>query len=138
MRQAAALVISAFAVLVWTAPAAYAAPACTLTPADGALIRQEGVQLAWRSEPAAIAQGQLFVLIVRLCPAAAELLKLDATMPEHRHGMNYKPSIKPLGDGRFRAEGLLWHMSGRWEWRFDVRATVDAPPQTLRTSVALP
>jgi hypothetical protein len=47
---------------------------------------------------------------------------VDATMPEHRHGMNYRAGIKSLGEGRWRAEGLLLHMPGRWELRFDVQA----------------
>ena len=30
--------------------------------------------------------------------------------------------LKAEGDGRYRAEGLLFHMPGRWEVAFDVRA----------------
>ena len=43
-------------------------------------------------------------------------------MPEHRHGMNYAPTLKPLGPGRWRAEGLMFHMPGKWEFVFEVRA----------------
>ena len=43
-------------------------------------------------------------------------------MPEHRHGMNYKASIKPAAGGRYRADGLMFHMPGRWEIIFEVRA----------------
>jgi hypothetical protein len=57
-------------------------------------------------------------------------------MPEHRHGMNYAPSLQALGDGRWRAEGLLWHMSGRWELRFEL-GLGDAA-HVLRQSVVLP
>jgi len=46
---------------------------------------------------------------------------VDAWMPEHRHGMNYKPSVVALGAGRYRADGLMFHMSGRWEFVFEVR-----------------
>jgi cytochrome c peroxidase len=42
-------------------------------------------------------------------------------MPEHRHGMNYAPAVKPLGPGRWRAEGLMFHMPGKWEFLFEVR-----------------
>lgn len=96
------------------------APACPVSTRDGDALTDGPVTLAWRSVPRDIAVGRPFVLLVRLCPADAQLSALDATMPEHRHGMNYKPSLKPLGAGRWRAEGLLWHMSGRWELRFDV------------------
>ena len=43
-------------------------------------------------------------------------------MPEHRHGMNYKVSVKPEAGGRYRADGLLFHMPGRWELIFELRA----------------
>jgi cytochrome c peroxidase len=36
--------------------------------------------------------------------------------------MNYAPTLKPLGPGRWRAEGLMLHMPGRWEFVFEVRA----------------
>ena len=52
---------------------------------------------------------------------APESLKVDAHMPEHRHGMNYAPTLKALGPGRWRAEGLMLHMPGRWEFVFEVR-----------------
>ena len=77
-----------------------------------------------------------FALIVTLCPAEARLLRIDATMPEHRHGMNYRPSLQPLGSGLWRVEGLLWHMAGRWELRLDVEAA--GVTQSLRQSVTLP
>ena len=36
--------------------------------------------------------------------------------------MNYRPTIVAGQDGRYRVEGLLFHMPGRWEVAFDVRA----------------
>ena len=92
--------------------------------------------MAWRSEPQRIRAGEPFALVLTLCPASAVLNAVDATMPEHGHGMNYKPSLKPLGNGRWRAEGLLWHMSGRWLWRFDVDVAGQA--QRLQQEVVLP
>jgi hypothetical protein len=43
-------------------------------------------------------------------------------MPEHKHGMNYRPTIVSLGDGRYRVDGLVFHMAGIWELAIDVRA----------------
>jgi cytochrome c peroxidase len=67
-----------------------------------------------------------FALEVSVCAKpghpAPESLKVDAHMPEHRHGMNYAPSMKALGSGRWRAEGLMFHMPGRWEFVFEIRA----------------
>ena len=116
---------------------AKAPPACPSPPEAGAPLSAGPVHLAWRTEPAALAVGQPFVLIVSLCPADARLTRVDATMPEHRHGMNYRPTIQALGPGRWRAEGLLWHMSGRWELRLDVTAA-DGGAHTARQSVPLP
>ena len=111
------------------------AQACPLMPADGTLVQQGGVQLAWRSEPAAIANGQPFVLRVALCPQTAKLMRVDASMPEHRHGMNYRPTLKPLGPGLWQVDGMLWHMAGRWELSWDVHS--DGRAEVLRASVML-
>jgi hypothetical protein len=96
--------------------------ACPPAAADGKLLGGGGVQVAWRVDGAPIVNGQHFALLLQVCPADARLLKVDAGMPEHRHGMNYRPSLKALGDGRWRADGLMFHMSGRWELVFDVEA----------------
>lgn len=47
-------------------------------------------------------------------------LAVDATMPAHRHGMTTQPAVTPLGQGRFRVEGLLLHMPGEWVLFLDV------------------
>jgi hypothetical protein len=62
-------------------------------------------------------------------------LRIDAVMPQHRHGMNYRPTVAALGDGRFRAEGLLLHMPGLWEFSFDLRGT--AGNEVIREQVSL-
>lgn len=115
--------------------AAGAATACALPPEAGERLTAGPVQAAWRADPAELAVSRPFALLVTLCPADAKLLRVDATMPEHRHGMNYRPSVQPLGDGRWRAEGLLWHMGGRWELRLDVDS--GGATHSLRQSVAL-
>ena len=42
-------------------------------------------------------------------------------MPAHGHGMNYQALVTPQSPGRYRAEGLLLHMPGRWDLLFEVR-----------------
>jgi hypothetical protein len=80
--------------------------------------------LMFRTEPTKIVVGRHFAIDVVVCPKAGvappEQVIVDAHMPEHRHGMNYKPSIKALGGGRFRADGMMFHMPGRWEFRFEI------------------
>lgn len=117
------------------------APACPPVPADGRPLAADGVALAWRVEAApggadAVPLSEPFALRLRLCPPQAELRAVDATMPAHRHGMNYRPTLRPLGEGRWRAEGLLWHMAGTWELRFDV--VLDGRTRVLRQAVDLP
>jgi hypothetical protein len=34
--------------------------------------------------------------------------------------MNYRPTLEAKGAGRYLAEGLLFHMPGRWQLLFDV------------------
>lgn len=83
-----------------------------------------GYTIAYRADPAPIPLARHFALDVVVCPkpgvAAPTALDVDATMPAHKHGMNYRPSVAVVGPGRYRVEGLLFHMSGAWELRFDV------------------
>ena len=51
-------------------------------------------------------------------------------MPEHRHGMNYKPEISAMGDGLYEGRGFLFHMPGRWEITVSVYS--DAEPSHLK------
>ena len=77
-------------------------------------------------QPAPLAPGRHFGLDITVCPrGGASLplaLRVDADMPAHRHGMNYRPTVRALGDGRYRADGLLLHMPGRWRFSFELSA----------------
>jgi hypothetical protein len=119
VRVAAAAALSA---------AAAASPACEPELAGAGLerIESKGYVLAFRTDPRNLVPGKHFALDIAVCArpgaAAPALAKVDAHMPEHRHGMNYAPSITRRGPLRWRAEGLLLHMPGRWEWVFELRA----------------
>jgi hypothetical protein len=121
-------------------------PTTTLTttcPLAPPALQQGLVQLAWQLEGPAVTVGRHFVIEIQLCPVGATLQRVDAHMPEHRHGMNYRPSLKQLAPGRWRAEGLLFHMPGRWELVFDVQEPAPAAGPTvrrvtLRESLTLP
>jgi len=97
---------------------------CELPP--GARVESERLAVSYRTIPAQIAVGQHFVLELAACAKQGAALpgrvQLDAHMPEHRHGMNYRTAVTPLGAGRYRAEGWLFHMPGRWEFVFDLGA----------------
>lgn len=109
--------------------------ACLSPPVHAQVISEGAVRVAWVAHPAPVV-GRPFALQVFVCPADLELLRVDAQMPEHRHGMNYRTSLKHLGRGLWRVDGLLWHMSGRWELSLDVRH--QGVPQRLLQSVQLP
>jgi cytochrome c peroxidase len=101
-----------------------AALACTPALDGGTRLESPRFALAFRTE--AIAVGRHFALELAVCAKDGgplpESVKVDAHMPEHRHGMNYLPELRPLGAGRWRAEGLMFHMPGRWEFVFELRA----------------
>jgi hypothetical protein len=81
-------------------------------------------EIVFRSAPAPIETGKHFSLDFAVCPrggaGAPDAVRVDAVMPEHRHGMNYRPVVVARGAGLYRADGLMFHMPGRWEIHFDV------------------
>lgn len=100
------------------------AAACELPP--GERVESERIAVSYWTIPAQIVVGQAFVLELAACPKkggiVSERVRLDAHMPEHRHGMNYRTKVVVLGTGRFHSEGWLFHMPGRWEFVFDLGA----------------
>ena len=107
-----------------------AVPAWADCPLDlgrgtGWVVFSDHYMIAFRPEPMRIEVGEPFALLFNVCTKngnPAELVAVEATMPEHKHGMNYRPTIVAGGDGRYRAEGMVFHMPGRWEVAMDVRA----------------
>jgi hypothetical protein len=94
---------------------------CGADFADARKLEAPGYTLLFRTKPAKIAVGHHFAVEMLACGTEAPAgIAVDAYMPEHRHGMNYKPVVKVLGGGRFEADGLMLHMPGRWEFRFDI------------------
>jgi hypothetical protein len=113
----------AAALLASFVPAAVDAAACGDALGAG-VARADGERytVAWRADPAPVPVGRHFALDFEVCPRAGAAmpatLAVDATMPAHRHGMNYAPTVTAAGPGRWRVDGLLFHMPGRWEMVF--------------------
>ena len=109
---------------------------CTV-PADWTRIESTRYVVAYKAEAVEVAKH--FSVDVATCPKSnrppAEALKVDAQMPEHRHGMNYRTVVKEAGDGRYVAEGLMFHMPGRWELVFEVRG--DGRTDRMTRSIVL-
>lgn len=116
------------------APSAVPEAGCVAAPPGAQRIEQAPLQVHWVAQPAPIAVSRPFSLRLGLCPARAELLRVDARMPEHRHGMNYRVELLREG-AEWRAQGLVWHMPGRWELQLLVR--LDGVEHRLAQSVML-
>ena len=118
--------IAAMVAMSWPAAVA-AAPACgdSLGP-NAQRVESSRYVIAYTTTPAPIAVGKHFIVDFAVCPRtgaiAPQSVRIDATMPDHKHGMNYKPVITVVRPGTYHAEGLLFHMPGRWEMTFDVVA----------------
>jgi hypothetical protein len=84
----------------------------------------DGARIAFVARPAPVPVGQHFNLDFVVCAAAAvrtdAAIQVDADMPAHRHGMNYRATVSTLTPGVYRAEGLMFHMPGRWRVIFDL------------------
>lgn len=104
---------------------ACAAQACDAPPDLTGTTRIESRDsiVLYRTTPTNVAVGQHFSVDAIVCTkgqAAPTGIRVDAQMPAHRHGMNYRARVLPKGGGRYVAEGLLFHMPGHWQLVFDV------------------
>lgn len=107
--------------------AAAAERGCPAALGAGAVrAESEHYMVVYRTVPERVEINRSFAVEAQVCTkgqaAQPTGLRVDANMPAHRHGMNYRPSVVAEGAGRFRAEGLLFHMPGRWQFVFDVDA----------------
>jgi len=106
------------------APALAAEPCGTTLQGSLHFAESSRYVVTFVTTPDPVAVGQHFVTDFAVCPrGGAEMpqsVRIDATMPEHRHGMNYRPGVAVTAPGRYRAEGMLFHMPGRWDVTFDV------------------
>ncbi len=80
----AAVALAGFA-LVTVAPAALA---CELPGGTAQTLKGATHTVLYRTAPLKV--GEHFAVDFAVCPAP-ESVRVDAWMPEHRHGMNYRP-----------------------------------------------
>lgn len=59
-------------------------------------------------------------VVCGVTPRSGAMVAVDADMPAHRHGMNYRTRVEKLPGGVYRAHGLMFHMPGTWRVFFDV------------------
>jgi hypothetical protein len=78
---------------------------------------------------ATVKVSQAFAMKALICPnspgANITAVSVNATMPEHQHGMNYKPRVQLQATNAAVAvsrevlvQGMVFHMPGRWQIEF--------------------
>ncbi len=114
-------VLAAAGVALVAASCASAFAACDAKPGAMRAVSPNAVVL-FQPRPAPIKVGELFALDVEVCATKGEArgVSMDATMPEHKHGMNYKPVVKKSAGNTWSATGFMFHMPGRWQFAFEV------------------
>lgn len=132
-------------------PIAPAAPSGE--PTGAALPTRKGLYtIRWTAEPSPIPLSELFVVAVELrdaktgAPVESGAVRVNAQMPQHGHGMATKPQDDPgvpgveVGtwthpQGRYRTEGMKFHMPGAWTLSFQVEGP--SGPDELEVVYAL-
>jgi hypothetical protein len=87
------------------------------------IAQADGARVAFVARPLPVPVGRHFDVDFVICDAAVRsgaTVAVDAEMPAHRHGMNYRARVEALGGGAYRAHGLMFHMPGTWRLIFDL------------------
>lgn len=123
--------IALVAAFLATIPLAWPAFACP-TPEQGfRRLASSDAEVAYRWDPAELKVGRFFAAEVVACKAPhaepVREIRIDATMPAHSHGMNYRPTAAQTAPGHYKFTGLMLHMAGTW------RVTIDLVQGSKRT-----
>ena len=82
------------------------------------------VQMQSELEPLVINKMHSWIIRVQDLqgdPVADAQISVDGGMPLHNHGLATSPQVTGyLGDGRYRLEGVRFHMNGEWELRLQI------------------
>jgi hypothetical protein len=104
---------------------AWAADDCgaVLKAAKPLIAEADDVRIAFVPRPLPVPVGRHFDIDFVLCDATSRhdaTVAVDADMPAHRHGMNYRTRVEAMQGGVYRAHGLMFHMPGTWRVIFDL------------------
>lgn len=102
------------------------------TSRDGSFV------VRWTPDPDPLPFNAPFSVIIEVARAetpdrlSAEVdILVGAFMPDHGHGMNRLPRLTRVGDGRFRVDGMLFHMPGYWELVVSIYAGTESDQAVL-------
>ena len=110
-------------------------------PGNLIIANDDSLVVGWSARPSAIPVNEFFELDVWLFDSEstmrlmqADALQVDASMPQHRHGMNHRPTVISLEGGRYLVQDMLFHMPGEWRMYFDVEVggTIHRAEGTVR------
>ncbi len=83
--------------------------------------------------------GSPFDVELKVCNSGnhtVDRLAVDATMPAHKHGMNYQPLLNKTAYGSYKATGFLFHMRGVWQITVSVYS--NGKPTHLSVDIDVP
>ena len=134
MRCAALPAALLAAALVNAAPVRAADHTCPGAAQGFQRLKDDDLEFAFRWDPAVLKVGQFFAAEVVACsvvyPPSTKSefwergrIEIDATMPAHGHGMNYRPKAERIGAGHYRFTGLMLHMPGTWRFTFAISSS---------------
>ena len=110
----------------WKTAGGQDCPKTQATQSNQTVVRLEGKESRLDLFIPTIRVGEAFDVQSSICPLSAghsiTRVNIDASMPEHQHGMNYRPRTQLSADKpglsperQFLAKGLVFHMPGRWQ-----------------------
>lgn len=95
--------------------------ACQSPPQGHETKTHDGLYTIWWNTASGmdIEVDEYFVLRARVEPVP-RTVTIDATMPEHRHGMLHEPAVRRSSNDTWLASDMLFHMPGLWRLHFDI------------------
>lgn len=111
--------------------------ACSSTLLQEGYTDQEGYYVVFTTNPSPIPFKEYFNVTVGVFANDKQEALLtdvdvlvDATMPEHEHGMNVIPIYSIDDNGYTVASGLEWFMTGEWQLEFYVTSQDGSATET--------
>ena len=107
----------------------------------GALVLTDAAERGYalaQPDTGEIQVGEQFALSILLCGKAGDsrVTAVDAQMPKHGHGMNYRARVAAGNDGDYTANGMILHMPGDWRLIVDVEQDGQAVRYSVDIKVA--
>jgi len=128
-----AFAVVAIAGLLFFAPGPQA-PALDLSRSKASDKRLYSVAI--EPEGGQVRQNELQTWTVTLTTAAGApvegaTIMVDGGMPDHNHGLPTSPVVTETGAGKYRIEGVKFHMSGWWQLKFAIAGAAGSDTTTF-------